>query len=202
MKLLILGGFLGSGKTSLILSLARYLTEKETGEGNKLVIIENEIGEVGIDNKVLNSDGLAVKELFAGCICCTLASDLVTTLLEIQEKIKPRWVIFEPTGLAYPSRVIDTIKKYGQGIASITNVTVVDAERWNELSEITPVLVQTQVKDADFILVNKIDLVAKDEIKNVVEQVKAINPEAAVYEVSAQQEVPGSIWGKVAGYHA
>lgn len=202
MKLLILGGFLGSGKTSLILSLAHYLVERETGERNKLVIIENEIGEIGIDNKVLNSDGLTVKELFAGCMCCTLASDLITTLLEIAERINPRWVIFEPTGLAYPSRIIETITKYGKGIESITNVTVVDAERWNELSEIAPVLVHNQLKGCDFILVNKIDLVGADELKNIVEQVKEDNSDASLYQVSAQKEIDSSIWGKVAGYSA
>lgn len=77
MKAIILGGFLGSGKTSIILQLAKYVTETtHTSDKTSTVIIENEIGETGIDDKVLASQGFEVKNLNAGCICCTMVSDL------------------------------------------------------------------------------------------------------------------------------
>lgn len=139
MNLIIFGGFLGSGKTSLILSLAHFLVESENSIKSDLVIIENEVGEIGIDHKVLKSGGFSVKELFSGCICCQLTSDLITTLNDIYEKINAKWIIIETTGLAYPGKILGNLNKYGKGIESIRTVTVVDVERWDELTTVTPV---------------------------------------------------------------
>jgi G3E family GTPase len=197
MNLIIVGGFLGSGKTSIILSLAHFLVESEDSIKSNLVIIENEVGEIGIDDKVLKSDGYSVRELFAGCICCQLTSDLITTLNDINENINPKWVIIETTGLAYPSKILGNINKYGKGIKSIKTVTVVDAERWDELSAITPVLVENQVSQGDTILINKIDLVTEVELQEVESRVKELNPKASIYKVSANIEVKDCIWEEV-----
>ncbi len=69
MKLIVVAGFLGSGKTSLLLEIARHLVD----DGRTVAVIENEIGEVGIDGRLIAEQGLVVRELFGGCICCTLA---------------------------------------------------------------------------------------------------------------------------------
>ncbi|WP_005032532.1 CobW family GTP-binding protein [Holophaga foetida] len=196
MQVVIFGGFLGSGKTSLILSLAHYLVGEEGTEGSKLVILENEIGEVGIDNKVLQAGGYAVRELFAGCICCTLTADLVTTLNELNETIHPAWVIFEPTGLAYPAKIIETLRQYGQGIERIVVVSVVDAERWEELTEITPALVQGQVSSGDLVLINKCDLVGEESLGAIREALREMNPGAEILSVSALN-LDSSIWRKI-----
>nr|WP_320131471.1 GTP-binding protein [uncultured Holophaga sp.] len=197
MQLVIFGGFLGSGKTSIILSLARHLVGQEGTDKPSLVILENEVGEVGIDNKVLQAGGYAVKELFAGCICCTLASDLVTTLLELQEKVQPKWVIFEPTGLAYPGKIIQTVEQYGKGVEGITVISVVDAERWEELTEVTPSLIEGQVSRGDLVLINKCDLVTPEQLQVVREQVRAMNPTAEIREISAIAGIDPAIWEKV-----
>lgn len=197
MNLIIFGGFLGSGKTSVILSLAHFLVESDDSIKSNLVIIENEVGEIGIDDKVLKSDGYSVRELFAGCICCQLTSDLITTLNDINEKINPKWVIIETTGLAYPSKILGNINKYGKGIESIRTVTVVDAERWEELSNITPVLVENQVSQGDTILINKVDLVTDTELKQVENRVKELNSKANIHKVSANIEVKDCIWEEV-----
>jgi len=197
MQLVIFGGFLGSGKTSLILSLAHHLVNGAGTDKPSLVILENEIGEVGIDNKVLQAGGFSVKELFAGCICCTLTADLVTTLNELHESIQPRWVIFEPTGLAYPRKIIETVNQYGKGIERIIVIAVVDAERWEELTEVTPALIEGQVTSGDLILINKCDLVDAELIQVIREQVRAMNPRAEILEVSAIGEIDTRIWGKV-----
>lgn len=197
MQLVIFGGFLGAGKTSLILSLAHHLVNREGSEKPSLVILENEIGEVGIDHKVLQAGGFSVRELFAGCICCTLASDLVTTLNDLQENIQPKWVIFEPTGLAYPGKIIETLNRYGKGIERIVVIAVVDAERWELLTEVTPDLIGGQVSSGDLVLINKCDLVGSDAIKVIREQVKAMNPRAEILEVSALGGIDISIWEKV-----
>jgi Putative GTPases (G3E family) len=197
MNLIIFGGFLGSGKTSLILSMAHFLVESEDSMKSNLVIIENEVGEIGIDDKVLKSGGYSVRELFSGCICCQLTSDLITTLNDINEKINPKWVIIETTGLAYPGKILGNINKYGKGIESIRTVTVVDAERWDELSDITPVLIENQVSQGDTILINKIDLVTEVELEEVESRVKELNPKASIYKVSANIEVNDCIWKEV-----
>lgn len=197
MNLIILSGFLGSGKTSVILSLADFLVKNEDSNLANTVIIENEIGEIGIDDKVLRSDGLEVRELFAGCICCQLTSDLVVTLNDIKEKINPKWVILETTGLAYPGKILTSINKYAKGIESITTIIVVDAERFEELTTITPVLVETQISEGDMVLINKVDLVEETELQSIEYHVMQLNPKADVYRVTANTKVEDCIWKRL-----
>lgn len=200
MKLIIFGGFLGSGKTSLILSLAHFIIEKTRASDKPgLVIIENEIGETGIDDKVLKTGGFSVKELFSGCICCQLTADLATTLNDIAENINPEWVIIESTGLAYPGKILDVIIKYGKAVESIRTVVVVDTERWDELTTVTPVLIEKQIVDGETVLINKIDLATEDEIRQVESYVSELNPKAVTYKVSANNQIDAHIWREVTG---
>jgi G3E family GTPase len=199
MQVIIFGGFVGSGKTSLILSLAHFLTRRRKPERPSLVIIENEIGEIGIDQKVLASRGLVVKELFSGCICCQLTADLITTLRDVADKIDPAWVIVEATGLAYPGKISDSLKKYGRGIERIRTVTVVDAERWEELVTVSPILVETQVAEGNVILINKTDLVDEAALQSVEDDVTRLNSRAFVYKVSAFGTIDDGLWEKMDG---
>ncbi|MCP8317592.1 MAG: hypothetical protein H3Z51_12160 [archaeon] len=102
MQFLIISGFFGSGKTTLILELARELVIKR---GKKVGIIVNDLGEVGIDDKVMRSYGLNVKEMFGGCICCEIAVNLPTTLKALKEAYNPDVVILEPSVIADGSNV-------------------------------------------------------------------------------------------------
>jgi G3E family GTPase len=188
MNIILFSGFLGSGKTSVILNIAGHLAGNNKSDKPDLVIIENEVGETGIDEKILRSERLTVKELFAGCICCQLTSDLITTLNEIHADINPKWVIVEATGLAYPGKILEILDRYGKGIDNIKTITIVDAERWDELIEVTPVLIENQIKDADIILVNKIDLVNSNRIKHIEEKIRQLNPKAKFYSVNANQK--------------
>jgi len=200
MNIVIFSGFLGSGKTSAILSMARYISEKqEVSERGGLVIIENEIGEIGIDHKILKHGGYQVKELFAGCICCTLSADLTTMLNELEDDYHPGWVIIECTGLAYPSKIIDTLQRYGKGIESIRTVAVVDAERWEELMTVTPVLTATQIQEGNFLLVNKIDRIEEVTLSKVEVQVRKVNGSAKLYKLSALEGIGDRIWREVTG---
>lgn len=206
MNILLFGGFLGSGKTSIILQVARYLVENieegfATRQSNRgkpsLVIIENEVGETGIDDKILKAEGLSVRELFAGCICCTLNAELTICLNEIQEELSPQWVIIETTGMAFPDRIAETITKYGKGIESLKTIVVADAERWDELSTVMPGLIEGQIAKADVILLNKIDCLEPEQVSDVEESVRRINPSALFYAISAHHEVDPQIWCKV-----
>ncbi|TGE37473.1 cobalamin biosynthesis protein P47K [Desulfosporosinus fructosivorans] len=205
MNVLLFGGFLGSGKTSVILQVARYLVKimeegfpKRPTEREKpsLVIIENEVGETGIDDKILRAEGLNVRDLFAGCICCTLNAELTICLNEIQEELSPKWVIIETTGMAFPEKIVDTIIKYGKGIDSIKTIVVADAERWDELSTVMPGLIEGQISKAEVILLNKIDCLEPEQVSIVEDRVRGINPSALFYAISAQLEVDPQIWSE------
>ncbi|AET67029.1 putative GTPase, G3E family [Desulfosporosinus orientis DSM 765] len=206
MNILLFGGFLGSGKTSIILQAAKYLVPRieETGSGHtgddenpSLIIIENEVGGAGIDDKILKDEGLNVRELFAGCICCTLNAELNLCLEEIQEEFSPKWVIIETTGMAYPDRISESIKKYGEGIESIATIVVADAERWEELVLAFPGLIKGQVAHGDVIFLNKIESIEAEYAAVVTDKVKELNPEALFFAVSAHQEIDVQIWDKV-----
>jgi len=203
MNILLVGGFLGSGKTSIILQVAKYLLEtiekgfsiRQADRGKpSVVIIENEVGETGIDDKILKAEGLSVRDLFAGCICCTLNAELTLCLNEIHEELSPQWVIIETTGMAFPDKIVETISKYGKGIDRLKTIIVADAERWDELSTVMPGLIEGQIAIADVILLNKIDCLEPEQIKDVEDSVRRINSSALFYAISTHQEVDPQIW--------
>ncbi|EHQ88508.1 GTP-binding protein [Desulfosporosinus youngiae] len=199
MKVLLFGGFLGSGKTSVILQVARYLAEEVSASRQdsgkpSLVIIENEVGEAGIDDKILKAEGLSVRELFAGCICCTLNAELTVCLNEIQEELSPEWVIIETTGMAVPSRIAETITKFGKGIDNLKTIVVTDAERWDDLITIMPGLIEEQIAEANIVLLNKIDCLEPEQMSEVEESIRIINSSARFYAISAHDKVDPQIW--------
>ena len=146
MRILLFGGFLGSGKTTTILQVAKHITEKlqET-----VALIENEIGEAGIDDKLLSDSGLQVKPLFGGCVCCQISSDLISAIGEIHDTINPDWLVIEMTGLAVPGKIAKLINEYCTYYTSFKTVTLVDMGRWVELKEVLGPLVTGQVEQTD-----------------------------------------------------
>lgn len=133
MNILLFGGFLGAGKTSLILQAARFIVENKKGT---VAVIENEIGETGIDDKVLAAAGLVVRGIFAGCVCCQITGDLINAVNEIYASIRPDWLVIEATGLAVPARIVELIRQYCRCYDSLKTIIVVDACRWEELEEV------------------------------------------------------------------
>lgn len=183
MKLLLVSGFLGSGKTTLVLAVARTLVD----DGASVAIVENEIGEIGIDGAYLAQEGLTVRELFGGCICCTLTAGLVDTLRELEATQRPDWAIVEPTGLAWPADLLAAVSSYLPQIETARVLTVVDTERWDSLVEVVAPLVGAQIAAADVIAVNKIDLAAPGEGRRVARAISAMNPGAAVVMTAASE---------------
>jgi G3E family GTPase len=183
MKILLFGGFLGSGKTSSILKIAAQITEtrKET-----VAIIENEIGEAGIDDQLLKGSGLQVKPLFGGCVCCQITSDLITAIREIHETIHPDWLIIEMTGLAIPGKTAELIRTYCNCFSMCKTVTLVDGGRWWELKEVLEPLMVEQVKDCNLLLVNKTDLIGSEASK-VASDLREICSQVPILLTSASQ---------------
>ena len=181
MNVLCIAGFLGSGKTTILLEVARALAE----DGAQLAIIENEIGEVGIDGGYVREHGLPVQELFGGCICCTLQAGLVQTLLRVEEQHDPDWVVIEPTGLAVPGDLLGPIRGNVPDLGDLRVLTLVDAARWGMLLEVVEPLVTSQLESADVVAVNKIDDVDETTLAEVLASVRGLAGEAAVLPVSA-----------------
>lgn len=198
MKVLILGGFLGSGKTTLLLSLARYLVDSSrSGSVYKVVILENEVGREGIDDKLLRGNGFNVENLFNGCACCTLAGELVSAAYEIEKEYAPDWLIVETTGLAYPGLIQDNLSA---GIGMESRVcTVVDVSRWKRLMNAMRELFVGQTERADVVLMNKTDLVPEQVLNDVGKDIARMNPDAVRIATSAVGHVEDYIWDVVLG---
>ena len=185
MKLLVIAGFLGSGKTTLLLEVARRLT----AASQKIAIIENEVGEIGIDGKYLRQEGLQVQELFGGCICCTLSVDLVSTLEKVERLFQTDLTIIEPTGLASPGDVVTAVRSYAPMVTDIMVITLLDATRYEMLYEMLTPLLTAQIQSADIVAINKIDVVEGDNIDLISKNVNQLNPQARVVAISAEKRI-------------
>lgn len=198
MNILILGGFLGSGKTTVLMQLAHYLVqtgsqEKET----KVMILENEIGQVGIDDAFLRSGGFRVDNLFAGCACCTVSGEMVTAAIRIRKKYDPEWLIVETTGLAYPSRIQENLQEAMGMTARV--VVLVDASRWPRLRKAMAHLFSGQIVGSDAVVINKVDLVTAEAANLVALQVLEMEPDTKVFQISALEKNNDSVWKEISG---
>jgi len=197
LNVILLGGFLGSGKTNLLLSLARFLVDQEKLRKEAVVIVENEVGETGIDDRVLKNDGFNVRELLSGCVCCQVTGELVACINEIAEKNNPSWVVVEASGIALPDRILTVLIKRGNNIQLLKEIVIVDAQRWAELFDIVPQLVKPQVEKADILLINKIDLIDSRQLSAVEQSIRKLNSQALIRKVSAKSGVDQAIWQEV-----
>ncbi|MGB6758655.1 MAG: GTP-binding protein, partial [Xanthobacteraceae bacterium] len=174
----VLTGYLGAGKTTL---LNRILSEPH---GKKYAVIVNEFGEIGIDNDLVVGADEEVFEMNNGCICCTVRGDLVRILDGLmRRKGKFDAIIVETTGLADPAPVAQTFfidENVGKKTRLDAVVTVADAKWLTERLKDAPEA-KNQIAFADVILLNKTDLVSRDELADVEARIRGINPYAQVH---------------------
>lgn len=196
MKVIVLAGFLGSGKTSVLLQLAKYIVKRDGEESRTSVaIIENEIGEVGVDDKILRSQGLAVRELFAGCACCTGGGDLLNDINAIRKELDPKWIIIESTGVAYPLQIRESVQScFG---VDVNIIGLADAQRWRRLNNAMPQLIESQLEHADSVLLNKVDLVDGQMAETIINEIKQINPGARLFKTVANKTIDDFVWASV-----
>ena len=114
-KIDIISGFLGAGKTTLIKSLYENVFKTE-----KVVLIENEFGEIGIDGAFLKDSGVEIKEINSGCICCSLVGDFSQSMKEVIYKFSPERIIIEPSGVGKLSDILTAVEKVDEDLSFMT----------------------------------------------------------------------------------
>jgi G3E family GTPase len=198
MKVLIIGGFLGSGKTSFILQLLQYIIgASKSDKQYKVVVLENEIGDVGVDDKTLMAGGFQVETMFAGCACCTSSESVPVSLLNIQKEVDPDWVVLEATGVAYPQNIQETIEEATDFESRLS--AVVDAKRWKRLLVPMSMLIGGQLGQAETIIVNKKDLVDSGTLDEVLKSVSSFNDTAKLIPVSSVEQIDSGVFKTVLG---
>ncbi|MGC2062838.1 MAG: GTP-binding protein [Thermodesulfovibrionales bacterium] len=175
MKITIVSGMLGSGKTTFIQHIA-------IGTSLETVVLVNDFGKAGIDGELFSASGIESIELPSGCICCTLKSDLITTIRKIISDHAPEHLIIEPSGIASPSGVIEALAELG--LEHFTVIGIIDATEFLELYEADMYgkFFQEQVSMADIVLINKIDLIEDALRQKTAALINALNPRAITYE--------------------
>lgn len=190
MKITVVCGLLGSGKTTFIRNFVTGGYEK-TGKSEKTVVLVNDFAKAGIDGEIFSAGGIESVELPSGCICCTLKLDLVTTIRGIVEQFSPEHLLIEPSGVASPSGVLEAIESAGTGSASV--IGIVDSTEFADLyeSEMYGSFFEDQIVNSDVILMNKTDLADESAIDAAERLIGTVNPRAILFRtVNAKIDVP------------
>ena len=194
MKLILITGFLGSGKTSFIINIARSVVSA----GQRIAILVNEIGEIGIDNQLMRQLDLDVWELMNGCICCTLSGDLVTTLQKLDESYQPDIVLVEPSGAAEPGNILNALPYYqGRPLEKIKTITLVDPLRIVPLYTVMSPLITKQIEKANLAVITKADQATPQEIADARRIIDEINPDVEFVTLSAKEPLDPALVEKV-----
>lgn len=191
MQTLILAGFLGSGKTTVLMELAAFLVRS----GKNIVILENEISSAGVDNQLLKSKGFQVRNIFAGCVCCTSTGILCQDVQKIQLEFDPDWLIIEATGMAYPDAIQSSLHRELQIDASV--LALVDASRWKRVLAAMRQFAVSQLHGAAAVLVTKIDKVDPATLNEVMHSVGEIIDHIPVLPICAIQPIPDALWSTI-----
>lgn len=174
-KIHIVSGFLGAGKTTLIKKLVKYIT-------GKTVIIENEFGEVGIDGKSLESNDYDVVELSNGCICCSMKANFESTLLSVINEYSPENIIIEPTGIGMLSDILNLLssKEIIDKCVVTLPITVVDALEYLDLINDFGNFYNDQISNAGIIVLSKTQKTNQSELEKVIKSIKGFNSYADI----------------------
>ena len=176
-KIDIISGFLGAGKTTFI---KKMIDEVFTGE--KLVLIENEFGEIGIDGGFLKEAGIEIREMNSGCICCSLVGDFGASLKEVISKYHPDRILIEPSGVGKLSDVIKAVQGVAEETGLVLNsyTTVVDAKKCKMYMRNFGEFFNNQVEYAGAIIMSRTDIVDEAKAQAAMELLREINPKAAI----------------------
>lgn len=190
-KVDIISGFLGAGKTTFIKKL---IDQVFTGE--KLVLIENEFGEIGIDGGFLKDAGIEITEMNSGCICCTLVGDFSKALQKVLAEYQPDRVIIEPSGVGKLSdivRAIEDVKKDAE-IEIDGRITVVDGKKAKLYLKNFGEFFEDQVKHASTIVVSRTQMMTDEKVEECIHMLRDENADAAIISTPWEQLSKDAIW--------
>lgn len=173
MKIDIISGFLGAGKTTLIQKLIREELNKE-----KIAIIENEYGEIGIDGNLLRRENLEVREITSGCICCTIVGDFKTAIEDIAKKYNPNRIIIEPSGVAKLSEVISSVRTidFIKSLKINLQVVVIDIQNFDVYITNFGDFYTNQIANARTIVLSRTQLASERQVTYAAMAITKINP--------------------------
>ena len=176
-KIDIISGFLGAGKTTLIKKLL-----KDAFQGEQVVLIENEFGEIGIDGGFLKEAGIQIREMNSGCICCSLVGDFGASLKEVISKYHPDRILIEPSGVGKLSDVIKAVQGVEEETGLVLNsyTTVVDAKKCKMYMRNFGEFFNNQVEYAGAIIMSRTDIVDEAKAQAALELLRDINAKAAI----------------------
>ena len=176
-KIDIFSGFLGAGKTTLIKKLL-----KESLAGTKVVLIENEFGEIGVDGGFLQEAGIQIKEMNSGCICCSLVGDFGASLKEVLDTYAPERILIEPSGVGKLSDVIKAVQKVdsGKDVQLNSAVAVVDAKKCKMYIKNFGEFFVNQIESAGTIILSRSQDMTEEKLMEVVAMIKEHNDHATI----------------------
>lgn len=176
-KIDIVSGFLGAGKTTLIKKLIGTVLK-----GTKVVLIENEFGEIGIDGGFLKESGIEIKEMNSGCICCSLVGDFGTSLKEVLSKYDPDRILIEPSGVGKLSDVMKAVKNAmeGEDVELGSAVAVVDGSKSKMYIKNFGEFYINQIQHAGTIMLTRTDKMDEEKIRECVEEIRKYNEKATI----------------------
>ncbi|TJX13733.1 GTP-binding protein [Tissierella creatinini] len=183
-KVNIISGFLGAGKTTMIKKL---LAEESLGDG--LAIIENEFGDISIDGDRLKEAGVEIKSISSGCICCTLSGDFQKAIRNLIKEYKPKTIIIEPTGVGMLSDIISAVNriKESEDIELNMAMTIVDVLDFEDYIEVFGKFFADQIINANVIVLSKGQLTDENKVNDVIRSVRELNPHANMIATSWDQ---------------
>ncbi|EWC94334.1 CobW/P47K family protein [Atopobium sp. ICM42b] len=189
MKILVVSGFLGAGKTTFIQELVRRT-------GRDFAIYENEYGQADIDARRLRQDSdLKVWESTENCICCSGKQDFATSVLTISNTIDPEYLIVEPTGVAKLQSILDNVNQVAwERISLLAPVTVVDAVSWQNQRTDFPEIFDNQLSAAASVVVSKLASGSEDAAEPIKQLAAEMNPQAEVIAESSYADIPDEWW--------
>ncbi len=195
-KIDIISGFLGAGKTTLIKKLL-----KEALAGTKVVLIENEFGQIGIDGGFLKESGIEIKEMNSGCICCSLVGDFGTSLLEVIDTYQPERILIEPSGVGKLSDVMKAVENVKAGGEAHLNsaVVVVDASKCKMYMKNFGEFFINQIEYAGTVILSRTAAMKQEKIEEAVALIRQHNGKATVITTPWEELEGGMILETIEG---
>ncbi|MEG0772692.1 GTP-binding protein [Clostridium sp.] len=175
-KIDVISGFLGAGKTTLIRKLLKAY------ENEKVVLIENEFGEIGIDGDLVERDGFEVFEISSGCICCIMKKDFEMVLNRVIKEFNPERIIIEPTGISILSEIIDILRSEEISRSCHINslLTVIDSENYMKQCDAFGEFFEDQIINAEALILSKSQFVEEDKLQEVKRSLRELNENAEI----------------------